>query len=74
MKHTLSVLIVNDTGELARVVGLLRGKSLNIEGLCVGETLDPAVRHITVVTSGAEWSLQQITNQLGKLVAVLQTQ
>lgn len=70
--HTLAVLVNNEPGILARVVGLFAGRGYNIESLTVAET-DHA-RHlsrITVVCSGTEAVIEQIKSQLGRLVPVL---
>jgi acetolactate synthase I/III small subunit len=70
--HTLAVLVNNEPGILARVVGLFAGRGYNIESLTVAET-DHA-RHlsrITVVCSGTEAVIEQIKANLGKLVPVL---
>lgn len=71
MKHTLSVLVENKPGVLSRVTGLFSGRGFNIESLCVAETLDPEISHITLVTSGDEQIIEQITKQLNKLINVL---
>jgi acetolactate synthase-1/3 small subunit len=70
-KHTISVLVDNEAGVLARVIGLFSGRGYNIESLTVAE-VDMA-RHlsrITVVTSGTPMIIEQIKNQLGRLVPV----
>jgi len=71
MKHTLSVLLENRPGVLSRVTGLFSGRGFNIESLCVAETIDPAVSCLTLVTSGDENILEQITKQLHKLIDVI---
>lgn len=70
MRHTISVLVANEFGVLARVAGLFSGRGFNIESLCVAETLDPKVSRMTIVTSGDEKVLEQINKQLNKLVNV----
>lgn len=72
MRHTLSVLVENRFGELARIVGLFGARGYNIESLTVAETLEPTVSCVTIVTSGDSQRIQQITKQLGRLVRVLQ--
>lgn len=69
--HTLSVLVENHYGELARVVGLFGARGMNIESLCVAETLDPAVSRVTLVTEGDDRSVAAIVAQLEKQVRVL---
>jgi len=69
--HIVSVLVDNEPGVLARVIGLFSGRGYNIESLTVAET-DPQgkVSRITIVTSGTPMVIEQIKNQLGRLVPV----
>ncbi|HUI24554.1 MAG TPA: acetolactate synthase small subunit [Candidatus Kryptonia bacterium] len=71
MRHTISVLVSNEFGVLARVAGLFSGRGFNIECLTVAETLDPTVSRITLVTRGDDKVLEQITKQLNKLISVI---
>jgi acetolactate synthase-1/3 small subunit len=71
MRHTISVLVENEFGVLARVAGLFSGRGFNIESLSVAETLDPTVSRITLVTTGDDTVLEQITKQLNKLVSII---
>jgi acetolactate synthase-1/3 small subunit len=71
MRHTISVLVENEFGVLARVAGLFSGRAFNIESLSVAETLDPAVSRITLVTCGDDQVLAQVEKQLHKLVPVI---
>src|SRR5437660_7159516 len=71
MRHTLSILVENHFGELARIVGLFSARGYNIESLTVAETLDPAVSCVTLVTSGDDRTIEQIVKQVDKLVRVL---
>ena len=68
-RHTLTVLVDNEAGALARVVGLFSGRGYNIESLTVAE-VDPTARtsRITIVTSGTPQVIEQIEAQLGRLV------
>ena len=70
-KHTISVLVDNEPGVLARVIGLFSGRGYNIESLTVAET-DTAqqLSRITIVTSGTRMVIEQIKNQLDRLVPV----
>ena len=70
-RHTISVLVDNESGVLARVIGLFSGRGYNIESLTVAE-VDPAeqLSRITVVTSGTPMIIEQIKNQLDRLVPV----
>ncbi len=70
-RHTLSVIVDNEPGVLARVIGLFSGRGYNIESLTVAEV--EARRHlsrITIVTSGTPMVIEQIKNQLDRLVPV----
>ena len=71
-KHTISVLVENHFGVLARVSGMFSARGYNIISLCVGETDDPAVSRMTVVVRGDDTVLDQITKQLNKLVDVIE--
>jgi acetolactate synthase-1/3 small subunit len=71
MRHTISVLVANEFGVLSRISGLFSGRGFNIESLCVAETFDPKVSRMTIVTSGDDKVIEQITKQLNKLVSVL---
>jgi acetolactate synthase-1/3 small subunit len=70
-RHTISVLVDNEPGVLARVIGLFSGRGYNIESLTVAET-DPEGRlsRITIVTSGTPQIIEQIKAQLNRLVPV----
>jgi acetolactate synthase-1/3 small subunit len=71
MRHIISVLVENEFGVLARVAGLFSGRGFNIESLSVAPTLDPTVSRITLVTTGDDQVLAQVTKQLNKLVPVI---
>ena len=71
MRHTISVLVENEFGVLARVAGLFSGRGFNIESLTVAETLDPTVSRITLVTCGDDQVVEQIGKQLNKLICVI---
>jgi acetolactate synthase-1/3 small subunit len=71
MKHTISVTVENKFGVLSRVAGLFSGRGFNIESLSVGETLDPSISRITIVTRGDDRIIEQVTKQLRKLVDVI---
>src|SRR5678815_5491698 len=71
MRHTISVLVENEFGVLARVAGMFSGRAFNIESLTVAETLDPTISRITLVTRGDDQALDQITKQLNKLISVV---
>lgn len=69
--HTLSVLVENKPGVLARVSGLFSRRGFNIDSLAVGETENPEVSRITIVVNAEANPLEQVTKQLNKLVNVL---
>jgi acetolactate synthase-1/3 small subunit len=71
MRHTISILVENEFGVLARVAGMFSGRGYNIESLSVAETMDPTVSRITLVTRGEDRVLEQIEKQLNKLIAVI---
>lgn len=69
--HTISVLVDNESGVLARVIGLFSGRGYNIESLTVSEVdAREKISRITLVTSGTEMVIEQIKAQLGRLVPV----
>ncbi len=69
--HTISVLVDNEPGVLARVIGLFSGRGYNIESLTVAEVdIEKSLSRITIVTSGTEMIIEQIKAQLGRLVPV----
>ncbi len=71
MQHTISVLVENKFGVLARVAGLFSGRGYNIESLTVSPTNDAKVSKMTIVTSGDDAVLEQIEKQLNKLIDVI---
>ncbi|MDR0338709.1 MAG: acetolactate synthase small subunit [Desulfovibrio sp.] len=71
MRYVLSVLVENEPGVLSRVAGLFSGRGFNIESLNVAPTLDSAVSHMTIATSGDAQIVEQIIKQLRKLVTVI---
>ena len=71
MTHTLSVLVENKPGVLARVAALFSRRGFNIESLAVGPTEQPDVSRMTIVVAVEGLPLEQVTKQLNKLVSVL---
>ena len=72
MRHTLSVMVVNHPGVLARVAGLFSRRGYNIDSLAVGKTEDPDISRMTIVVDAEdEITLEQITKQLYKLIDVI---
>ncbi len=70
-RHTLSVLVENKPGVLARVASLFSRRAFNIDSLAVGETEHPEISRITIVVNCEHRPLEQVTKQLNKLVNVL---
>ena len=71
MRHTISVLVENKFGVLARVSGLFSGRGYNIDSLNVAETEDPTVSRMTIVARGDDRILEQIMKQLNRLIDVI---
>lgn len=72
MKHTLSILMQNESGALVRVAGLFAARGYNIDTLTVGPTHDPTVSRLVLSLQCDEASLAQIMQQTRKLIDVLQ--
>jgi acetolactate synthase-1/3 small subunit len=73
MRHIIAILLQNEAGALSRVAGLFSTRGYNIESLSVAPTDDPTVSRLTLVTKGSDAVIQQIANQLNKLVDVVST-
>lgn len=71
MRHTLSILLQNESGALARVAGMFAARHVNIDALNVAATIDPAISQLTLVLHGDEATLEQIVRQTRKLIDVL---
>ena len=71
MQHTITALVENRPGVLARVAGLFSRRGFNIESLAVSITEDPSVSRMTIVVGGDERTLEQIEKQLNKLIEVI---
>ncbi len=71
MKRIYSVLVENRAGVLCKVAGLFWRRCFNIDSLAVGETDDPAVSHMIIVSSGEKRTLEQIEKQLNKKLDVI---
>lgn len=71
MKHTISILVENQAGVLARIAGLFARRAYNIDSLAVGVTEDENVSRVTIVADGDEHTLEQILKQLNKLIDVI---
>lgn len=74
MKHTVSVLVENKFGVLARIAGLFSCRGFNIDSLTVGETHDPSISRMTIVVKGDDAILEQVNKQLNKLIDVIKVQ
>lgn len=73
MRHIISILMQNEAGALARVVALFSTRGYNIESLSVAPTEDIEISRLTLVTRGSDHVIEQISNQLLKLVDVVNT-
>jgi acetolactate synthase-1/3 small subunit len=71
MKHTLSVLVEDESGALSRISGLFARRGFNIESLAVGPAENRGVSRLTMVVEGDDRTLEQMSKQLNKLVNVL---
>jgi len=71
MKHIISILLENESGALSRVAGLFSARGYNIESLTVAPTEDSTLSRMTLVTSGSDQIIEQITKQLNKLIDVV---
>ena len=71
MKHTLSVLVEDESGALSRIAGLVARRGFNIDSLAVGPAEAPGISRLTMVVEGDDQTLQQMSKQLDKLVNVL---
>jgi len=70
-KHTLSVLVENHQGVLAKIASLIAAKGYNIDSLSVAETLDPTVSRMTMSVRGDEWVMEQVVKQLYRIIDVI---
>lgn len=71
MKHTLSVLVENQSGVLSRISGLFARRGFNIESLAVGITEDKDISRMTIVVNGDDYLVEQVEKQLNKLIDVI---
>ena len=71
MRHLISILVENEAGALSRISGLFSARGYNIETLTVAPTEDPSMSRMTIVTTGSEDVIEQITKQLNKLIEVV---
>ncbi|MBN8444965.1 MAG: acetolactate synthase small subunit [Gammaproteobacteria bacterium] len=71
MRHIIALLLENESGALARVVGLFAQRGYNIDSLTVAATEDPTMSRLTMVTRGDDQVIEQITKQLHKLIEVV---
>ena len=74
MRHIISVLLENEPGALSRVVGLFSARGYNIESLTVAPTEDSSLSRMTIVTTGSDEVIEQITKHLNRLVAVVKVE
>ena len=74
MRHVISVTVENKPGVLAHISSLFAARGYSIDSLAVGETEDPNVSRMTIVTRGDDQIIEQITKQLRKLISTLKVQ
>ena len=74
MRHTISIVVADQPGELSRIVGLFSARGFNIETASVGATLDPRWARVTIVTRGDERTIEQIVKQCQRLARVRDVQ
>ena len=73
-KHTISCLVENHFGVLARVSGLISARAFNIDSLTVSTTEDPTISRMTIVVDADALKLEQVKRQLGRLIDVIEVQ
>jgi acetolactate synthase-1/3 small subunit len=71
MRHILSILVENEAGALSRISGLFSARGYNIESLTVAPTEDTTMSRMTIVTSGSDDVIEQITKHLNRLIEVV---
>lgn len=74
MKHTLSVIVQDESGVLSRIAGLFARRGFNIESLAVGPTEKIGISRITMIVSGDNRTIEQLTKQLYKLINILKVE
>ncbi len=74
MRHTISILVDNEPGVLARIAGLFSARGFNIESLCVAESLDATMSRVTLVTTGEDWIIEQIIKRFNNMISVIKVQ
>src|SRR6476659_5295372 len=74
MRHTLSIIVADQPGELSRIVGLFSARGLNIETISVGERVDLNWSRVTVLTRGDDRTIQQIVKQCQRLARMREVQ
>lgn len=74
MKHTLSVIVQDESGVLSRIAGLFARRGFNIESLAVGPTEELGISRITMIISGDSRTIEQLIKQLYKLINILKVQ
>jgi acetolactate synthase-1/3 small subunit len=71
LRHTISVFVENKFGVLARIANLFSARGFNIDSLSVGETTDPTISRMTIVTHGDDQIIEQVIKQLRRLIDVI---
>ena len=70
-KHTLSLLVENHQGVLAKIASLIAAKGYNIDSLSVAETLDESISRMTMSVRGDEWVMEQVVKQFHRIIDVI---
>ena len=70
MRHTITIDVANEAGELSRIIGLFSSRGFNIETITVGKTLEPNWSRCTIVTFGDDLTIDQIIKQCSRLIRV----
>jgi acetolactate synthase I/III small subunit len=70
-KHTVSILVENRQGVLAKIASMIAAKGYNIDSLSVAETLDPSISRMTIGLHGDEWVIEQAVKQFHRLIDVI---
>lgn len=73
-RHTLSIIVADQPGELSRIVGLFSARGLNIDAISMGQTLDPQWARVTIGASGDERTIEQLIKQCRRLTRVCEVQ
>ncbi|NIT12939.1 MAG: acetolactate synthase small subunit [Candidatus Dadabacteria bacterium] len=74
MRHTISIIVDNESGVLSRIAGMFSARGFNIESLCVAESMEPETSRITLVTSGDPHIIEHVTKRFNNMVNVIEVE